>query len=60
MDKINGNKTYILSWLSLAVGVVELFGMDVVPGIDASNAMTTIQAALTAIFLRHGISREAA
>lgn len=57
MNVLAGYKTYVVSALALAVGVVELIGWDVVAGVDQSNAWTHIQVALSAMFLRAGIAK---
>lgn len=51
---LDGYKTYIVGVIGLIVGVAEFLGYDVVPGIDKSTAWTTIQVALTGMFLKRG------
>lgn len=54
-----GNGTYIVSVVGLIVGVLEMVGVDVVPGVDKANAMQTIQVSLSAIFIRAGLKKAA-
>ena len=50
-----GKRTYITAGLLIAVCVAELFGMDVVPGIDKSNAVGTAWESGILMFLRAGV-----
>lgn len=51
---LDGYKTYIIGILGLAIGLAELLGIDVIAGVDQSTAWTTIQVALTGMFLKRG------
>lgn len=54
---LSGKKTYIAAGLLIVVCAAEYLGIDVVPGIDPSNALGTAWESLLAIFLRAGIAK---
>lgn len=56
-DWLSGKKTYIAAGLLIVVCGAELAGIDVVPGIDKSNALATAWEALIGIFIRAGIAK---
>jgi hypothetical protein len=58
-DAIKGKKTYISAGLLIAVCVAELAGLDVVPGIEKSNALATGWEALIGMTIRAGIASQA-
>ena len=55
-DFLSGKKTYIAAGLLIVGCGAEYHGIDVVPGIDQSNALTTAWEALIGIFIRSGIA----
>ena len=57
---MSGFKTYAMCAIAIAIAAAELAGWDVVPNIDATNAMNAIWAAITAAFLRSGSKADAA
>ncbi len=57
LEFISGKKTYISLALLLAVCAAEKFGIDVVDGIDANNAVAVGWGAVSGIFLRAGIAK---
>ena len=56
LEFIDGKKTYITLGLLVLVCVAELFGLDVVPGIDKSNALQTAWGSVAGIFMRQAIA----
>lgn len=56
-DWLGGKKTYLAAGLLVAVCAAEYFGVDVVPGIDKSNAVATGWEAVVAMCLRAGIAK---
>lgn len=58
MKAIEGYKTYIVAAASVAIGVAELLGYDVAPGVDRSNALQFIITAITATTLRDAIAKK--
>lgn len=53
-EMLNGKKSYIAGLLMIAVGLAEMFGIDVMPGVDASNAGPMIALGFSTVFLKHG------
>ena len=46
---INGSKTYILGAVTVLIGIAELLGVDVIPGITQSGAFDYILGGLALI-----------
>ena len=59
MDFFSGYKTYALGLVSVAIGVGQLAGF-VPPGFGGADPVTLIMGGLGAVFLRQGITTEAA
>lgn len=57
LKTLDGLKTYALGVVTIAIGVLELVGVDVVPNIDASNATTTIMAGFGILFARSALKK---
>ncbi len=55
---LQGKKTYILGAIAVLTGIAELVGIDVVPDVDASNALNYIWAGLGMATLRAGIGSD--
>ena len=54
---LDGYKTYIAAGIGIIIGLAELAGIDVVPGVDASNALNFIYQAILGVTIRHGIAK---
>lgn len=57
MDWLNGKKTYLTAILMILVGFAEMFGMDVVAGVDASNAMILVSNGFAFLFGRMAVAK---
>lgn len=57
LEFASGYKTYISLALLILVCAAEKIGINVVDGIDASNAATVAWGAITAAFMRSGIAK---
>lgn len=57
MEWFSGKKTFITALLMIAVGLAEMFGMDVVAGVDQSNAMLMVSAGFAFFFNRQAIAK---
>ena len=55
-EALRGKKTYISAGLLIAVCAAEMMGLDVVPGIDKSNALATAWESGILVFIRTGIA----
>lgn len=55
-ELLRGKKTYIAAGLLLVVCVAEYFGVDVVAGIDQTNALTTAWESGIFVTIRAAIS----
>lgn len=60
LEFTSGYKTYISLALLILVCGAEKLGIDVVSGIDATNAATVAWGAITAAFMRSGIAKSEA
>ena len=56
MNILKGYKTYLAAGVAILVAIAELVGIDVVPSIDQSTALNALWIAVTAAFLRRGMS----
>ena len=57
LDFLSGKKTYIGAGLLALVCLAEMFGIDVVPGIDSTNALKTLWESGLVATLRAGIAK---
>ena len=57
MNFLAGYKTFIAAGVAIIVALAELLGIDVVPSIDQSTALNALWMAVTAVFLRGGMSK---
>lgn len=53
---LTGYKTYIVAAMAVLIGVFELLGFDVAPGVDKSNAMDFIFNGVMGATIRNGIT----
>lgn len=56
MDFLSGKKTYITAILMIAMGVLEMVGIDV-PNLAATDAPQLVMTGLGFFFMRQGIAK---
>lgn len=60
LELLSGKKVYILAAVGVVIGLLEMAGIDVVPNVDQTNALTYIWAALMAAAGRSAVAKVAA
>jgi hypothetical protein len=54
---LDGYKTYILGAVTVVIGIVELLGIDVIPGVDQAGAFNYILGGLALITGKSAIKK---
>lgn len=57
VGKVDGTKSYLLGAALIAVGFAEMFGLDLVPEIDGSNAWSSVTTGLGIIAARSAMKK---